>query len=191
MELSIQDLLDKINKEGVDEALQKKEQIINKANEDAQKIVKDAKAEADNIVADAKREAEKLVKQGENSLEQDARNIRLSLKNELNDLFASVLNDNIKNNLTPSDYTEIIKAAISGVEDADKKAELSDKLYSGIAASVFSSLGIKAENNPSLRSGFKLSVNNGKAYYDFTDEELTALLVPYLSEGLNRIICKK
>ena len=62
MELSIQDLLDKINKEGVDEALQKKEQIINKANEDAQKIVKDAKAEADNIVADAKREAEKLVK---------------------------------------------------------------------------------------------------------------------------------
>lgn len=191
MELSIQDLLDKINKEGVDEALQKKEEIINKANEDAEKIRKQAKAEAEAVVADAKREAEKLVKQGESSLEQAARNIRLSLKNDLNEMFASVLNDNLKNNLSPAEYTEIIKAAVSGIEDTDKKVELSDKLYSGIAASVFSSLGINAENNHSLRSGFKLSVNNGKAYYDFTDEELTSLLTPYLSEGLNRIVCKK
>lgn len=191
MELSIQDLLDKINKEGVDEALQKKEEIIAKANEEADKIIKDAKTKAEDIVKEANGEAEKLVKQGESSLEQAARNIRLSIKNELNDMFAKTLNDSLKKNLSSSDYTEIIKTAISGVSDANKKVELSDKLYEGIASSVFSSLGVSSEKNSTLRSGFKLSVNNGKAYYDFTDEELTALLVPYLSEGLNRIVCKK
>lgn len=191
MELSIQDLLDKINKEGVDEALQKKEEIIAKANEEADKIIKDAKAKADEIVKEANGEAEKLVKQGESSLEQAARNIRLSIKNELNDMFAKTLNDSLKKSLSSSDYTEIIKTAIAGVSDANKKVELSDKLYEGIASSVFSSLGVSSEKNSTLRSGFKLSVNNGKAYYDFTDEELTALLVPYLSEGLNRIVCKK
>lgn len=192
MELSVKDLLDRINEEGVNSALEEKNKIIEEAKKEASEIIEKAKAEASSIVEEANKSRDLLIEQGESSLQQTARNIRLSIKNELNEMFALALNDKIKSNLNSNDWVSIIKEVIKSVDDKDKVLELSSKLYNSISKDVFASLSVKnVKEHVRLKSGFKLVINNGKAYYDFSDDELVELLKPYLSEGLNRIIGKK
>lgn len=193
MELSVGDLLNKINKEGTEAALKEKERIINDAKQEANKMIQDAENKALKIVDDAKNEAKKLIEQGESSLSQAARNVRLSLKDELNNMFALALNKNIHSTLNSNDYIEIIKLALSSINDENKTLILSDKLFNGISENLLKSLqGIKdVKKDETLKSGFRLSVNDGKAYYDFTDDQLVTLISPYLSDALNRIVSKK
>ena len=90
----------------------------------------DAKVEADAIIKNAESEAKKLIAQGESSLSQSARNVRLSLKDELNEMFSKALNKSLSETLSASDYVEIIKCALSSVQDEEKTLLLSDKLSS-------------------------------------------------------------
>ena len=192
MEVSVGDLLNRINKEGTEAALKEKESIILNAKNEASKIVSDAKAEADSIIKNAESEAKKLIAQGESSLSQSARNVRLSLKDELNEMFSKALNKSLSETLSASDYVEIIKCALSSVQDEEKTLLLSDKLFKGISSDLVKSLSVSdVKKDDALKSGFRLSINDGKAYYDFTDDELKALISPYLSDALNRIVSEK
>lgn len=192
MEISVQDLLDKINKEGTEAALKEKERIINEANLEKERIIKEAQDNAKKIVEDAEKEASKLNEQGKVSLSQAARNVRLDLKNELNDMLSKALNVNLKATLTSSDYVNIISAAVKATGESTPSIELSSSLYKGTAESVMKAInGASVSENATLKSGFRLSVKDGKAYYDFTDKEIFDLLSQYLSEGLNKVLSQK
>lgn len=192
MEYSVQDLLDKINKEGTEAALKEKARIIEEANAEAKKIVSDATVNAEKIVGDAKKEASKITEQSLVSLSQASRDVRLKLKDELNELLATALNTNIKETLKADDYVKIIKNATEASGEEKPNVELSTSLYKSTAESLVKAIkDAKVSENTTLKSGFRIVLKDGKAYYDFTDKEIFDLLSNYLSEGLNRILQEK
>ena len=60
MENKIQELTDKIYREGVEKGNEEARKLVAQAQEEAKKIVEDARKEAEQIVADARKSADEL-----------------------------------------------------------------------------------------------------------------------------------
>lgn len=191
MEISVQDLLDKINKEGTEAALKEKERIISEAQDEASRILSDAKANADRIVVDAQKKADDTLKQGEVSLSQARRNVVLNLKEEMLEVLSKALNTDVKQTLKSEDYVKIIKEALNLTENENPSLELSTALFKSTAEKLVSEIKNEVKENTTLKSGFRLVLKDGKAYYDFTDKEIFDLLSKYLSEGMNKVLSSK
>lgn len=191
MEISVQDLLDKINKEGTEAALKEKDRIITEAKKEADQIVSEAKASAEKIVSDANQKAEDTVKQGEVSLSQAARNVVLNLREEMLALLSKVLNENVKRTIKADDYIAIIKEALNLTSGENPTVELSSMLFKSTAEKLTSEIKNDVKENATLKSGFRLTLKDGKAYYDFTDKEILDLLSKYLSDGMNKVLSSK
>lgn len=191
MEISVQDLLDKINKEGTEAALKEKDRIITEAKKEADQIVSQAKASAEKIVFDANKKAEDTVKQGEVSLSQAARNVVLNLREEMLTLLSKILNENVKKTIKADDYVAIIKEALNLTSGENPTVELSSMLFKSTAEKLTSEIKNDVKENSTLKSGFRLTLKDGKAYYDFTDKEIFDLLSKYLSDGMNKVLSSK
>ena len=191
MEISVQDLLDKINKEGTEAALKEKDRIITEAKKEADQIVSEAKASAEKIVSDANQKAEDTVKQGEVSLSQAARNVVLNLREEMLALLSKVLNENVKRTIKADDYIAIIKEALNLTSGENPTVELSSMLFKSTAEKLTTEIKNDVKENTTLKSGFRLTLKDGKAYYDFTDKEILDLLSKYLSDGMNKVLLSK
>ena len=68
MENKIQELTDKIYREGVEKGNEEAQKLIVKAQEEAQKIVENAQKEADSIVAAARKSADELAENTKSEL---------------------------------------------------------------------------------------------------------------------------
>ena len=105
MENKIQELTDKIYREGVE-----------KGNEEARKLVSEAQAEAERIVEDARKEAEQILVNARRSAGELAENTKSELK-----LFAAQAVNALKSEIT---------SVVSGtIVDADVKAFAGNKDY--------------------------------------------------------------
>ena len=101
MENKIQELTDKIYREGVE-----------KGNEEAQRIVEEARKEAEKLLADARQEAETIVAEARKQSDELAENTKSELK-----LFAnqslSALKTEITNLLTNQTVSQAVKGFVS------------------------------------------------------------------------------
>ena len=80
MEIQLQELIDRIKKEGVEAAEVQADEILESAKVEAEKIISDAKAKAEKIMSDAKTENERIVKSGEDAIRQACRNLLISFR---------------------------------------------------------------------------------------------------------------
>ena len=60
MENKIQELTDKIYREGVEKGNEEAQRLIGEAQKEAQKLLEEARKQADSIVADAQKKADEL-----------------------------------------------------------------------------------------------------------------------------------
>ena len=88
MEVQLQELVDKIKKDGVAAADEKAAEIIKAAEEKAKNIIEKAEAEAQESIKKAEAEALRFQKAAESSIDQAGRNTLISFRqgllNELN-----------------------------------------------------------------------------------------------------------
>ena len=97
MDTKIQELTDKIYREGVEKGNTEAERIISEANERKENILKEAESEAKGIVAAAEKEAAELKKNTEAELKLFATQAVEALKSEVSDLITGeVVASNIK-----------------------------------------------------------------------------------------------
>ena len=80
MDVQLQELIDKIKKDGVAAAEKESAKIIAASEKKAETIIADAQAKADQIIKSAKSETEKMEKASEEAIVQAARNMLLSFK---------------------------------------------------------------------------------------------------------------
>ena len=80
MEIQLQELIDKIRKEGVDVAEAEAKTMLTSAKEEAQRIIAEAQLEADKILANAKEENTRMVKSSEDAIRQAGRNLLISFR---------------------------------------------------------------------------------------------------------------
>ncbi|MEA1927876.1 MAG: hypothetical protein U9N73_06685, partial [Candidatus Auribacterota bacterium] len=196
------ELIERINKEGVEAAESKGKEIVEAAEEKAEKIVAQAKQAAEKLAQQSEANANKLQENAEKAIQQSFRNILLSLKDEIRKYFDRILTAEIGESLTPDRLSEIIievgkRSAdqINGKKDVEvlispqDAKKLSESLVERFKKET--EKGLKIKPVPTVDSGFMISFDRGKSSYDFSDQGLNQLLSTYISKQLKNIISQQ
>lgn len=189
-------LLDKIQQEGV-EAAQKKAQDIQKAaQQKADALVAEAKKEAQRIINEAKQEIARNKDSAQATLKQAGRDLLLSLRMHIQGMLGKIVRDHIGQALKPEEMAHIIATIIKDISDTQQgtieitvnKADV-EKLQSFLAQQLKHALkkGIEIRPSENVRSGFRISYDEGKSAFDFSDEELAAYITTYIKPMLRDI----
>ena len=91
MDVQLQELIDKIKKDGVATAEKEAAKIIADAEKKAEAIIADAQNKAEEIVKKGKNETERMEKASEEAIIQAGRNMLLSFKDSLISEISAVL----------------------------------------------------------------------------------------------------
>ena len=198
MEIQLQELIDKIKKDGVDAAANEAEAILQNANAEAQKIVNNAKAEADKILADAKAENERMVKSREDAIRQAGRNLLISFRESVTRELNAVLNSNVTAVYSSEAMAQLIINVVEGfaakpdadnisvIINSDNLKSLEQIVLAGIKEKMLKGVTLKANDN--FDGGFRISANNGSVYYDYSTEAVVEMLSNYLSPKVTELL---
>ena len=199
MEIQVQELIDKIKKDGIDTASQEASKIKLEAQAEAASLIEAAKKEAEGIILHSRQEAERAENAGVAALQQASRNLILAFRDEIQSLLARIVNDNISANynddLLKAVLPEILKNwASKGGDNLAvilPESEL-DKLKGFFVEKLNNELGrgteIIIKSNRNLSYGFRISNKEGSVYYDFSSEAVAGLLSAYLNPKLANIL---
>ena len=198
MEMELNNLIDKIKREGVEEAQKDADKVVSDAQEKAKGIIKAAESEKADIIKDGEREAENFRKSAEATVKQAARDVLLGLRGRIAELFTRVVKENISKELTPDVLKEVIVSAVRNFrkggaldievlvskKDSDK---LQKSLFSALAKDVKTHLTLTEASG--IEKGFRIGEKGKDSYFDFTGEAIaesfTRYLNPKLIETLN------
>jgi len=191
MDVQLQELIDKIKKDGVASAETEAAKIIAESEKKAERIIEDAQAKASEIVKNAKVETERMEKASEEAIVQAGRNMLLSFKDslvaELDGLIqaetAKAESKAVLEKLVP----ETVKAWAKNTEAGELSVLLSEKDLKDLEKSLTASLkaeiskGLEIKPDKTLTAGFRIGVNNGSAFYDYSAEALAEMFAAYLN----------
>lgn len=198
MEIQLQELIEQIKKDGVAVAEAEAKNIVETAQAEAQKIIADAHAEADKILANAKSENERMVKSSEDAIRQAGRNLLISFRESIARELNAVISENVNAVYSSDALSELIikiveKLAVNSdagdieiilnEKDAD---ELQSLILSAIKEKMLKGVTLKPNNN--FDGGFRIAVNNGSAYYDYSAEAVVDMLSNYLSPKITKLL---
>ncbi|MFH1478801.1 MAG: hypothetical protein ABIG92_03370 [Candidatus Omnitrophota bacterium] len=112
MSEKLKELLDKINREGIEKGEENARSIEEKAKKEASKLIQDAKLKAKNIIEEAESTAKKTVESGELTLKQAYRDLVLSLKEEIRNILNKVISVEASRSLSKDKLVNIIESLI-------------------------------------------------------------------------------
>lgn len=198
MEVQLQELIDQIKKDGVEAAETEAASILTNARAEAEKIVADAKATADKMIMDAKAENERTVKSGEDAIRQAGRNLLITFRESVAKELKAIVGETVAATYS-SDALE--KLVVKAVENWSNKPDVEDLsvILSGedlkaMEETVLAALknkmmtGITLKANDNFDGGFRIAVNNGSAYYDYSTEAVVDMLSNYLSPQVTALL---
>lgn len=199
MEIEVQQLIDKIKKDGLHVAQQQTETALREAREKADRIVSDAEQSATETRRLAQAEADKFQKSAKEAIKQALRDAVLSLRQDVEKMFSSILKEDVDAQLQKEDVvSQVILEALknitkSGDDEAAKVVLPSDssKKLEEILRAQFTEKAkskVTIAKSESLPSGFAISQKDGYVYYDFTDSQIASLLFSSISEDIKQIL---
>jgi V/A-type H+-transporting ATPase subunit E len=197
MAQELESLLERIQKEGVEQADARAAEIIAAAEQKARAIVEDAERKAKEAAEKAEQEGRAFEERGRRSLEQASRDLILSVGEALNRLLGEIVQREVKGALEGDVLeTMLVKvvesycarekqdAHIEVLLDPDDKERVTAALAARFADLMRE--GIEVRGDGEVLSGFKVSEQQGHVAHDFTGEaiaeSLCALLRPQLAE---------
>lgn len=198
MEIQLQELIDQIKKEGVEAAEAKSDAILTDAKVQAEKIVSDAKAQADKLMAEAKAENERMVKSGEDAIRQAGRNLLISFRESITRELNSILSQNISAVYSSNAMGQLIVSVVENwaskpdteditvILNSETLKSIEETILSGVKEKIQKGITLKANDN--FDGGFRISVNNGNAYYDYSADSVVNMLSKYLSPRVAELL---
>lgn len=196
MDIRVQELLDRIKKEGVEAAEAQAAAVIADAEAQRKSIVSAAEKEAKAIVEKAKADAARAEDAGKAALAQASRDLILAFRGELEKVLAGI----VKADVDAAFDADTLKKALPGILEAwskDGRDELAvlvpekdlkalegffkDKLGAALKK------GVELKPQKDSKSGFRLSEKGGSVYYDFSAQAVADMLGAYLNARLAAI----
>lgn len=203
MDIQLQELIDKIKKEGISKAEEDAKATIDAAEKKAEQIIADANAKAEEILKNAKAEIQRVEKASEEAIVQAGRNMLLSFKdgiiNELDGLIQTQTENVLSKDVLTKLIPELIKNWAKNTDASELSVLLSEKDLKDLEKSFTSELkteiskGMEIKVDKTLSSGFRIGVKNGAAFYDYSAESLAQMFSAYLNPkvaGLIQIAAK-
>ncbi len=191
MDTHVEELIDRIKKDGVAAAENSASEKIAQAQKEADKIILNAKEEADKILRQAKDETARLEKASEDAIKQAGRNLLLSFRDSITKELSVLVSDEISKtyskDLLSKLIPEVVKEWVKNNNAEDVSVLLNEKdlkdvessLKSALKAEISNGLTLKVDN--SISSGFHVGVKDGAAFYDYSDEAVADLFSAYLN----------
>lgn len=198
MEVQLRELIDQIKKDGVEAAESQADAIVASAKEEADKIIADAKAQADKILQNAKAENERFVKSGEDALRQAGRNLLISFRESVAKELNAITGESVAAAYSSEAFAGLILKAVENwaanpnaddisliLNTADVKA-LEETALAGLKDKI--GKGVTLTPNDTFDGGFRIAVNNGAAYYDYSAQAVVDMLSGYLGPKVVQLL---
>ncbi|MBO4404811.1 MAG: V-type ATP synthase subunit E [Treponema sp.] len=200
MDVQLQELIDKIKKDGVASAENSAGKIIAEAEKKAAAIIKEAESKADSIIKAAKAETERMEKASEDAITQAGRNLIISFRDGINREVSALVQAETEKaydkDLLKKLIPETVKAWSANPSSDDLCVLLPSKELKVLEASLKSALkakiskGLEIKGDSSLASGFRIGAKNGSAFYDFSADEVASLFSAYLNPKTTELMKK-
>ncbi len=193
MTMELKNLIDKIKKDGVEQAESEAAAIIAGAEAQAKGVIDEAHKKAQEIIAEAEERAGRFKVSSERALKQAARDALLALRGRVTEFFARVVKTNVQDELSSTVLKDIILQAVEhsikeGIMDievvvsaADKKA-LEEKLFAALRKEAKEKFLLKSSNG--IEKGFRIGARDKNSYLDFTDQAIVEGFKRYLNPKL-------
>lgn len=198
MDFQLQELIDKIKKDGVSSAEAAAAQITADAEKKAASIVEEAQKKSDDMIKNARAEIARLEKASEDAVTQACRNMLITFRDsliaELDSLIQSETAKAYSSDLMKTLIPETVKAWSKNADASELSVILSEKdlksleneLKAALKAEIAKGLEIKPDST--LSAGFRIGVNNGAAFYDYSAESVADLFSAYLNPRVAAIM---
>ncbi len=198
MEVQLQELIEQIKKDGVAAAEAEAKTIVEAAQADAEKILADAQAQAEKMLADAKAETERMTRSSEDAIRQAGRNLLISFRESVARELKTIVGENVGAVYASDAFGELILRIVenwANTPDAEEIAvilntqdlnQLEETALAALKEKL--SKGITLKANDHFDGGFRISVNKGGAYYDYSAEAVAEMLSNYLSPKVTELL---
>ncbi len=194
MTQDLQQLLEKIQRDGVEKAQGEAERIVNNANNEAKAIIEKARATAETLKSEAQQSAEAFERRAEETIRQAARDAVLNVEKSVTNLFEQLLLSDVNRNFEQSESLvgelamEAARAYIAG--SASIEVVAADKLADNLRArlSAEANKGIKVVTDETTGSGFAVRLANGRIEHAFTGQAVAEALARQLRPRLAKLM---
>lgn len=198
MEIQLQELIDQIKKDGVEAAETEAEAILNSAKAAAEKIIAEAEAEAEKILLNAKNENERMVRSSEDAIRQAGRNLLISFRESVTRELNAIVSENVSAVYSSEKLAGLIITVVESwanksdsddiavILTSDTLKALEETLLAGLKDKMLKGITLKANDN--FDGGFRIAVNNGAAYYDYSTDAVVEMLSNYLSPKVTELL---
>ncbi|GCB33934.1 V-type ATP synthase subunit E family protein [Bacteroides faecalis] len=195
MENKIQELTDKIYREGVEKGNEEAQRLIVNAQEEAKKIIEDARKEAESIVASSRKSADELAENTKSELKLFAGQAVNALKSEIATIVTDKLvTDSVKDFTQNKDFLNAFIVALASKWSADEPIVISAtdadslKKYFAVHAKSLLDKSVTIQQVNGIKTLFTVSPVDGSYKVNFGEEEFMnyfkAFLRPQLVEML-------
>lgn len=195
MENKIQELTDKIYREGVEKGNEEAQRLIANAQEEAKKIIEDARKEAESIVNSSRKSADELAENTKSELKLFAGQAVNALKSEIATMVTDkLITASVKDFAQDKDYLNAFIVALASKWSIDEPIVISTvdaeslKKYFAAHAKVLLDKGVTIQQVNGIKTLFTVSPADGSYKVNFGEEEFMnyfkAFLRPQLVEML-------
>ncbi|MGB9714944.1 MAG: hypothetical protein ACPL1G_00810 [Thermodesulfovibrionales bacterium] len=193
----IKSLIEKIQQEGIKAAEEKAKEIEDEAKKQADLILENARVQAERLLSETKDNLARMEQSQKALLAQAGRDLILTLKKEINAMLERLIKQEIQESMRPEEMADIISQIIKSdttLSKGDIIVTLSqtdrDKLEKGFLAKLKEEVkrGIVLRPSEEVRSGFLISFDGNKSYFDFSDKALAEYIASYLKPKLAELL---
>ena len=191
MENKIQELTDKIYREGVEKGNEEAQRLVSAAQQEAQKLIDDAKKEAETILASARKSAEELQENTKSELKLFAGQALNALKTEVTNLLTNqTVSDAVKGFTSDKDFFNKFIVSLASKWSVNEPIVISvqdaDALKKYFAANAKSLLdkNVQIEKVNGSKVLFSVSPADGSYKVNFGEEEFENYFKEFLRPQL-------
>ena len=186
----LQQLLEKIQRDGVEKANAESDAILAKAKADAAAILKDAESKAAALRAQAETDANAFVERAQKTISQAARDTVLEVKDAIGRMLEKLLAKDVAAAL--ADPGEAAKLALAAVNELGAAADVAagEKLAAALKAQLAAGAksGVKVVLDESVGAGFSIRLDGGRVEHDFSETAIVAALAKRLRPDLAKLV---
>ncbi|MCX5656929.1 MAG: V-type ATP synthase subunit E family protein [Candidatus Omnitrophica bacterium] len=194
---NIQNLIKKIQEEGIKTAQEQAKDIESRAKLEAQAIIEKARREAEKLILEAREKISREESSSNVLLKQVARDLLLSLRRELEQMLQKLIMKEVQGMFKAGELEKIITSLLKEPPTTYSSAlvALNKEDYAHLEGHFLGKLkeevkkDIVLKPSEEISGGFTISFDQGKSCFDFTDkalsEYISSSLKPKLSEILN------
>jgi len=196
---TLQSLIEKLQREAVEEGQRQAQAITAEAQAKAIKTVKEAEAKAARILEQAEQDAKAFTERSTRALEQAGRDLLISVSQGVESILAGLVRESLQQALTPEVLREILlkmteaylvrggrerrMTVLLSPEDHEQLVKYYAELYRQKLAQ-----GVELKLDNEVVRGFRVAMDEGYIEHDFTLSAIAEALTYYLQPHLARII---